>query len=322
MRDAGARWRGFVRDAALAASLALAAGVSAILATDPLWIWQERPPWLAWTGGVNRLLDAEMRRAKPLQLFGRPAGTLLVGSSVVYRGLDPALVRDGAYNLGLSSLMADELPDVARLAAARGAQTVLIGLDYFMFSAFPGPPRLPTGLEAPASRLAASLHVALSLRTLAGAAPFVLARAYEGGAWQADGFKTTPDYGSAATLAIAADQRFGDMAYRPATLAHLRAALAILAGRDVRLYLSPMSRPQRRLADTAGRGPELADWRADVAAVAREAGVALLDLVDAPGLDDFDPARGSSAFWFDNLHFKPAVGRMVLARLGIATRDR
>ena len=83
-------WPDFVRVFAVAGGAALIAGAVATIAVDPYWVFRHSPLWVAWTGGVNRLLDVDMRRAKPLQLFTRPAETVLVGSSTVYRGINPA----------------------------------------------------------------------------------------------------------------------------------------------------------------------------------------------------------------------------------------
>jgi hypothetical protein len=160
----------------------------------------------------------------------------------------------------------------------------------------------------------------LSLRALAGAAPWAFVDAYARGPWHFDGSRTLPDLPPTATELMAQRQRFDSMSYRPATVGHLEAALWTLRGADVRVYLSPMSRPQRALASAAGRDGEIARWRADIAAAARRVGVPLSDLVDRHGFDDFDPARGSSRFWLDNAHFKPAVGRWILGEVGVATR--
>src|SRR4051812_50128549 len=88
-------WNGFGRALVVSCALCLAIGVAATAAVDPYWVFRTQPPWLAWTGGVNRLLDVDMRRAKPLQLFSRPAETVLIGSSTVYPGLPPADTAGG-----------------------------------------------------------------------------------------------------------------------------------------------------------------------------------------------------------------------------------
>lgn len=311
------RWRDFSRVLALASAALLALGSGWVAYVDPLWIYRETPPWLAWTGGANRLLDAEMRRAKPFQLFSRPAATVLIGSSVVYRGLDGAGLPGGAYNFGVSALLADELPTVARLVAARGGvERVAIGLDFYMFTSFPVPTRMAPGLDGRATRLMARLRAPISLRTLGGSMPFIIGSAYEGGAWRFDGFKTTTDYAPATTRRIAAAQEFEPLAYRPDLMARLDEALAALESLDVRIYLSPVSAAQRALLARAGRDADLRRWRADAASTAARRGRPFRDLSRLPDYDDFDPERGSSRFWFDNLHFKPELGRRVLDEIG------
>src|SRR4051794_15441919 len=119
-------WNDFGKALVVSCALSLAVGVAVTAAVDPYWVFRRDPPWLAWTGGVNRFLDLDMRRAKPLQLFVRSAETVLVGSSTVYRGIDPSDLVDGVgYNLGLSSLMADELPAIAELLVAREVRRVV-----------------------------------------------------------------------------------------------------------------------------------------------------------------------------------------------------
>jgi hypothetical protein len=312
-------WLAFTRTLVGSAGLLLTACVVATLVADPLWIWRREPPWLAVTGGVNRTLDTQMRRAKPLQIMASaPSDIVFIGSSTVYRGLrpqdHPCRLISTAYNLGLSSLMAAELPTVAALSVEAGASQVLIGLDYFMFTTFPGPRPIDPSLVSPWGRASALAHTLLSLRTLLGVSPYWLRSALEPGEWYRDGFKMTPDYPAAVTERIAAEQNLAVQNYSPESLRHLEIALAQLRGRNVVLYLSPMSGAQRMLARAAQRWPQIERWRADVAALAGAAGIPLFDFLDSHPFADFDATRGSSAHWIDNMHFKPVVGRWIMER--------
>lgn len=315
-------WAAFARVWLAAALCGLALGAGLTTFVDPLWVFRERPPWLGWTGGVNRLLDVEMRRAKPLQLAGRPAETVLVGSSVVYRGFELPEGREAtAYNFGLSSLMADELLTAAGLIRSRpGVRRVVIGLDFFTFTDVAGPPRLNPDLATRAGLARAWIGAALSLRALAATFPPALASAYEGGAWRPTGHKTTPDYPAAVTAREAAAEAGRTLRYRPETIAHLETALRLLAGLDVRLHLSPVNAAQVRLANAAGRADGFAAWRRDVAAAAARAGIPFRDLSRDHPFDEFDPAAGSSRHWLDHLHFKPAVGAWVLDQIAAPAR--
>lgn len=81
--------------------LGLLAGLT--LWRDPYWVFRDNPPWTRDGGGASRLLDVEMRLIKPLQIARLKPQTLLIGSSVVYRGLDP---RDISAQAGRSTMPA------------------------------------------------------------------------------------------------------------------------------------------------------------------------------------------------------------------------
>ena len=311
-----ARWRGF--------SLTVLASVLAVSFTaasfnfwrDPYWVLRDDPPWTRGGEGASRLLDVAMRRAKPLQMARIRPHSVLLGSSVVYRGLDTRDLGGGVYNAGLSSLMASELPVMAGLIADLGSvRRVAVGLDYFMFSALPPPPPVRPALATANGRREALLATLLSREALE-ATMLSRVRGMEPGLWRREGFKTTPDFDAMLTRRVHAAQEVAAMAYRTAGLARLSEALGRLARQEVVIYLSPMSAVQRDLLRVAGRQAELARWRADVALLAGRHGVALHDLLDTHPFEDFDPERGSSRYWIDNMHFKPEVGRWVLARLG------
>jgi hypothetical protein len=321
--DRPARGRGFA-----ATFVGIVAGVllltaAATLWRDPFWVFRTAPPWTRDGAGASRLLDTQMRRVKPLQIANLRPATLLVGSSVVYRGLDPRDLAPGlpqpAYNAGFSSLMAGELPVLAALARDVGSvRRVVIGLDYFMFTRFPPPPPLRAEVVSAAGRAEMRLKLMFNLETpenLRGKGQ----RRTEPGLWRRDGFKTTPDFDAELTRKVAAAQDIAAMAYEPERLAALDAAFSRLRGLDIVLYLSPVSAAQLALLAQGGRQPEFERWRADVTVVAGRYGLTLHDLATGHPFDDFDPEKGSSRFWVDNVHFKPEVGRWVLAQLGLAS---
>lgn len=290
---------------------------------DPFWVLREAPPWTKAGLGQSRLLDTRMRQVKPLQIARIRPATLLLGSSVVYRGLDPLdLARRGpgpVYNAGLSSLMASELPALAALARASGQmRQVVLGLDYYMFTRLPPPPALDPALATAAGRFGTLLKL-----TFNSDAPRLLLSGrrvpIEPGFWRGDGFKTTPDFEPALTRKVAAAQEIAALAYEPEQLAGLAEAFRLLRDAGLSAYLSPVSRPQLALLEAGGRLPEFRRWRSDVAALAAGHGVRFVDLATAHPFDDFDSDKGSSRFWIDNVHFKPEVGRWVLARLGLVS---
>jgi hypothetical protein len=50
-------WRRFLIASGLALLVLLSVVVGRIVSFDAYWLFRERPPWLAETGGSNRLLD-------------------------------------------------------------------------------------------------------------------------------------------------------------------------------------------------------------------------------------------------------------------------
>jgi hypothetical protein len=109
--------------------------------------------------------------------------------------------------------------------------------------------------------------------------------------------------------------------YRPETLLSLERTLARLSGRRVDVFLAPVSGAQRRVLANAGLLDDFERWRRDVARVAAARGARFADLADLGAAFPFDPARGSTEHWLDNLHFTPVVGRLVLARFGLRSGD-
>jgi hypothetical protein len=143
--------------------------------------------------------------------------------------------------------------------------------------------------------------------------PSAIRHASNPGIWLLDGFKDVRDYSADAMKRIISGQNFQTMVYKPETLAHLRTALSLLKGRDVRVYLrAPFGGCGRRQA-------ELAKWWADVASLTRGKAVSFVDLTEDHPFQAFDGTHGSTAAWLDRLHFKPKVGQWILGRLDLRT---
>src|SRR5665647_81743 len=115
----------------LSASLISAVITTGVLYVDPYNLWRAKP-----ISQDMSSLDRKMRFAKALQIYTRPIKTAFLGSSTVYRGINPADLPEslGAYNLGVSSLRATEIKSyVKALVEFCRPNDIVIGLDYFMF---------------------------------------------------------------------------------------------------------------------------------------------------------------------------------------------
>jgi len=287
---------------------------------DPYWVFRDNPPWTRDGVGASRLLDIEMRLIKPLQIARLKPQTLLIGSSVVYRGLDPRDVSAAVgqvYNAGFSALMARELPVLAALAVDVGSvRRVVIELDYFMFTTWPPPPPIDRKLATVAGRREALVSVVLNPKVIDNLLGRRSLRT-EPGLWHGDGYKATPDFDAELVGKITREQNIAAMAYRPGDLAYLDRTLDLLRGWEITIVLSPMSAAQRHLIEAGGRGAELAAWRQDLASLAARRGLPFHDFVSDHPFEDFDPGKASSRYWLDTLHFKPEVGRWLLGRIGL-----
>lgn len=291
------------------------------LSVDPYWAFKVKPPWLDVTKGGNRLLDTEDRRAKPLQFLVRQVpDVVVIGSSVVYRGIDPQdMAIPRGFNFGMSTLMSYELPVLARLIKMRSQPaTVIIGLDYFAFTNFPMHVQVNPALSTYAGRINLLVSSVLSWRSLRGTGSEFIKSTYEPGGWKSNGFRETPDRNSGYTVPNDRAQFENLLPFNPALVANLEQALGELRDRRVIVYLSPLSGAQRRLFDRKGLTGDLTRWRQAMALVSRSNSVEFHDLTDMSEFDDFEPNKGSSQYWYDNLHFKPAVGRLVLEKIGVA----
>ncbi|KMO15166.1 hypothetical protein [Methylobacterium platani] len=326
MPDSEAAARRFL--AVTAACLAvLVAGVAGrVIGFDAYWIFRDDPPWRAETGGNSRLLDRQTRRAKVLQALTRRYDLALIGSSTVYHGLDPADVTAVApgrvFNAGISAIIATELPVIAAVVASRAPARAVLGLDYYMFSRPRVPVHLDEALATPGGRLAALMGSVLGRYALADSRLAAVAGGDDPGSWTREGYRLTPPLPAALTLENDATRRRTTAPFRPETLAGLALALDRLSGIDLTLYLSPVSDAQRRVLANLGLTEDFERWRAAVTQVCAARNRRLLDLTGLGAPYPFDPARGSTAAWLDNLHYTPLIGRQVLARLGLRREAR
>ena len=316
------QWRRFLLAAGLTLLVLLAPVAGRIVSFDAYWLFRERPPWVAETAGSNRLLDRQTRRAKVLQALTRSYTVAFLGSSTVYHGLDPddadERLRGAVFNAGISAVIAEELPLVAAVLASRPRlEHVVVGLDYYMFSRGDVPVRLNASLDTAVGRADALLGAALSRYALLDSRLGRVAGADDPGSWTYAGFRVTPPLPPALTMENDAIRRRTAAPYRPETLSALDGALSRLSGRRIDIFLSPVSDAQRRVLADAGLLGDFERWRRDVARVAARYGARFADLADEGSRFPFDPERGSTEHWLDNLHFTPVLGRTVLQRFGL-----
>jgi hypothetical protein len=191
-----------------------------------------------------------------------------------------------------------------------------------MFSRGDVPVRLNPALAGATGRWNALLGGLLGEYALTDSRLAEVAGRSDPGSWTRDGYRVTPPLSPDLTRANDATRRRTTVAYRPETLAFLDLALIRLAALRVDVYVAPVSPAQKRVLADKGLLEDFARWREDVARVAGARGVRLIDLADLGSRFPFDPERGSTDHWLDNLHFTPLIGRLVLEEAGLLAPAR
>lgn len=305
-----------------AAALAIVVFVGAV---DPYWLWRERVGWQ-----FNAAFENRMRFVKSLHVLSRRPSTVLLGSSVVYRGLDPDdVARDDVYNLGISSLRIREAEAYVRLLVRwTRPRAIVLGVDYFAFDANrtvePGfDPTLPSAEYA----LKAGFTAFLSASALRDA--WRLARRPvedTDGTWHRNGFKLT----RARTSEEVAEQLrmtavfFSDTRLERAELAALERIIEITRAAGVRLvlFIPPYHGSWLRAAASAQPALDFATWADAVGELARRQGAELWDFARANPFADAAMGMGPESRWYlDPSHFSPALGRWILERIGLPMRN-
>lgn len=294
-----------------------------VLHRDPYWVASRKE-----TDRVRPALDTRTRFSKAVQLVARAPRRVLVGSSTVYRGLDPAMIDDDVptYNLGISSLRILEARHFVQHALRFApVEEVVLGLDFFMFDARrraePGfDPRLG-GLDARIDITFASVwsgHALLDAwRTSGTGNP-------ADGVWQYDGHKRTfpRTVESNAALLESAKREYAamDPALGPG-LAELEGLIALCVERGVRLriFLTPVHTSYRAAIAAAGRAEDFARWKTGVLALATREGVVIVDMaLSNPAIDS--PLTATTRYYIDPSHYSPLVGAAILESLGLHVR--
>ena len=298
---------------------------------DPFWLVDRRAE-----RNDSSALDTQMRQAKALQLMARdleqPLKVVFIGSSTVYRGLNPAVLDyppGAVYNLGISSLRMAEARAFARhLLQVAAPEVVVIGLDFFQFD---GLRQVESGFDPGLgtwnNSLESLLSAGISGNAVSNSLSVLRARARgnaPGKGWMRDGYrKTTPERSDTAIKAHMAGAMsvygHADMRIeRP--YEELHAMLAELQDHHVvaLLYLSPLHPRYEDAIRVADKWPQYLAWRTRVKAVAAALG---LDLFE-PDLRQRFPGYGFDADsgFNDPAHFSEAVGTLILRGLGLPIR--
>ena len=310
--------------ATVVAAMALIGGFN--YAIDPFDLWSA--PRFERINAVKSV--GNIRFAKPLQLEVRRPDTVILGSSRILYGIDPRDFPDPdrTYDFGIPALSATEMRGYGEhILAETPLKRLVIELGFFQFnrpqSAAPNYDNAMLGRAALLRALPIVLFSQEALnrsgQTIAesrrGAKPFE----------RSDGFAyfrlDTAKDPTRAFLAVveqfahaagpyAAPQSFErPMAEYRALLAELKAK-----GVDVVTFIAPEHASLLVVVDRNGLWPLYQAWERRLVEVSTEAGVPLWDF---SGYNTYTmtPLAEGYRTHFDANHFRPELGRLILARM-------
>ncbi len=313
----------------IALTLSLAAAPLLLLAaflawSDPYHVWRTTPPW-----HYSPALDYKMRFVKSVQLPTRAPDVIFLGSSTVYRGLDPADLAPGAryYNFGISSLrMAEALGYLRYSLQWTRLRRVVLGLDFFMFDANVESesgfdPRLPAAGSGVEFLLTTVLSVTAAVD--AYAALTIEPTANHDGEWLANGFKiSSPRSRDVVELNLASARReFEHFDLGEHGFSALAEIITLCRENHVELelYFSPAHQRYLEMIRGVGAGEKYDAWRRKITDIARREQVPLWDFASDPRLAN-SALAGSSPFFIDANHFSPMIGRAIMRQLNLPVR--
>ena len=270
------------------------------------------------------------RFARPLQILRRQPRVVLLGTSRIRDGIDPLdLGGDGvgALNYGVPALSVIEAEAFAEHAIrVAPVRELIIGLDFFQFNddvpykAGFDRNLLGDGIGPYAFFRSTLSYVAVRQSWLTVAD----SRADPGSvSFRSDGFRARDERSLAETVdGILIDVedfagRYRRMASIDVSLHALERMLAAATQRgvDVRVFFSPMHAALHEAVHRRDSWPLFERWKREVLAIAERTNTPVWDF---SGYNEVTtvPFDDAGTFYFDGSHYRPAVGRRILAIIG------
>lgn len=307
-----------------AAIVALALCASALYTgyIDPYWLWRDKPHW-----SKSEPLFAKMRYVKSLQVVSRQPKILLLGTSRVYRGLDPDSVEGAPgeiYNMGITNLKITEAAAYLEHALRwTPVDKVVMGVDLFMFDKekVTSPGFDPaTGKFSYLFRTAPSaLFSFMAIKDSYGAIR-------DGElAWTRHGFEISQPRSQEKI-----DEVLREMMWRrgrrnfsesQAAIIGRMATLCREKGVELTLFFSPVHKRHLDGLKKAGKWQDFQAMKQEVTRIANEHRLFLLDFAFESSVTT-PPLTSSNRYFIDTSHYSPEVGAMILGRLGFTRKER
>jgi len=287
--------------------------------------------------GMNQVkTPAPDRFFKPLQVAARQPHTVLIGDSRVMLGLDPHDVPGGeAYNLGIpAATLSEEMALARHVLADTPATQIVIGFDYLSFG-----DRID---EYPSFRLAILGRFALwrglpdllvSQRALERTwFTLLYSRRHASPSYQHDGLRLTPARSPSEAISVDDSLRlspaerilqsvteytldYREMRDPGAALDRLGPFLASLPpSLAVSAFITPGHAALLEPLAALGHRPAYDSWLVRLTAICAARRIPLWDFGGYNPITT-QPIATAGPSYFDGSHFRPPIGRMVLATM-------
>lgn len=272
-------------------------------------------------------IDSDPRFAKPLQVIRLKPQSIIVGSSRVRDGMDPALmeglVPGPIMNYGTAGMRATEGARFIRHAVdVAGVKTVIWGLDFFGFNDLNMNEMGKDGFDILRATYrpqdVARLLIAWPTMELTG-------EMFRGTAITLpNGFNNAPATPASKILQSILRNAagfgnvpflYGDFRSFSAHMAEFESAIAYAKERGVQVYLytSPLHGLVMEAIFQKGSQDTFLAWKKAIAAVAEKYQVPVYDYMTYSSVTTSQGAEAASYF-FDGAHFTPLVSRMILGK--------
>jgi hypothetical protein len=310
--------------AGLVSLMALVGAINYLI--DPFDLWGA--PLIA---GVNTAKSfGNIVFLKPLQVEVRHPRTVVLGTSRVQFGIDP---RDfppdeRAYNFGIPAAKLDELKAYAEhILAHTQTNKLVIGLDFFAFNDTDrGESSYRKVILGDAALLRAAPVVLFSQAALERSRHTLAdSRKKRVGNDRGDGFSlfsmgsgrdAKTEFLAMVARFVANDYIYGDYRSFARSMRDYRALLTAARARGVTVvsYISPVHAAFLEAIDCMGLWPTFKAWERELAQVSQEFNVPLWDFA---GYNEITttPLKDGFRTHFDGSHFRPEIGRLVIARI-------
>lgn len=311
-------------------TLAVLAGAALLnMYLDPFGVWHSYTD-VARMNPVTHAkpgIDSDPRFAKPLQVISLKPQTIIVGSSRVRDGMDPALL-DGLVpapimNYGTAGMRATEGARFIRHAVdVAQVKTVIWGLDFFGFNDLNMNEMGKDGFDIlrarPRVNDVARLLIAWPTMELSG-------EMFNGKAiTRPNGFNHAPATPPAEILhsilrnAVGfgnVDFLYGNFQSFAAHMAEFEQAIAYATSKGVQVYLytSPLHGLVMEAIFQKNSQQAFLAWKKAVASVAQKYNVPIYDYMTYNSITTADGAEAATYF-FDGAHFTPLVSRLILGK--------